>query len=179
MSPATADLVGDSSAFTTTSTKFALTIILKGKTGSIAVPFSTQRGVKEIISSRAFARIQTDTLACQVVSGVTSDKSYQVAVGFMPSDVNVLSASDLPTKSEDILLYPGSVALQRSELANPLVLGSFPAQVTNQLKPAQLGASPPIIVVHFSSEGTDTNSTAILRISGLIEATGIGFIKLH
>jgi len=174
-----ADLIGDTSTLTATRIPFAITHVLTGQSGHGHFNLLTASGLRQFVSSRATATIVRDRLQCQLVSGVSSDKSYQVAIGFMPDNNSVLPATDYPVTARGILRYSGSIALQRSELANPLLNATFPIGVSNQLKPAQLAEWPPVVVYHFTSEGTDQNSTAILRISGEIEATGFGFVKLH
>lgn len=169
----TINLLGDLSELTATQVKFNIAFQVTGTTGHVRHDLATLDGLRPFLAGRAFARIVGDSLTVKVTGSVTQSRSIDAHVCIIPS-----TYATYPQTGHGVSSVPGSCFAQHSVTASglPAVL-NFPDGVANQLKPAPVWGEPPSLVVVHEILGGDAQSTATVKVSGLLEVGGIGFVQ--
>lgn len=167
------NLLGDLSELTATGVKFNIAFQVTGASGHVRHTLSGLGGLAPFLQGRAFARIVGDSLTVKVTGSVTQSRSIDVHVCIIPA-----TFPDYPQTGHGVASVPGSCFAQHSVTSSgePAIL-SFPDGVANQLKPSPVWGEPPaLVVVHEILGGTQT-STATVKVSGVLEVGGIGFVR--
>jgi len=167
------NLIGDTSNLHTTRIPFHAVHELVGIFGSGHFPLLDCNGIKHLVSARATVRIVSDQLSCQVIGPAAADKAVTVHVAVIPS-----TAPAWPTTAAHLLTIGGSAFTQHSlyvgASATPL---AFTQEVAHQIKPRPLVGSPPEVVYYFSVTGGVATTVSYLRISGILEVDGVGYVQ--
>lgn len=170
---ASINLLGDLSELTATRVNFNIAILLTGSSGHTRLKLKAQSGISPFLTGRAFARLVSDSLQLKVTGSVTSTRSIDVHACVIPS-----SEDTYPSTSHEVATVPGSCFAQHSVTSSgsPAPL-NFPDGVTGQIKPSPIyGEEPDIVIVHEILGGSAT-STATVKISGVLEVGGVGFVR--
>jgi hypothetical protein len=167
-----ADVIGDLSHLRLTRIAFNAVHEVSGAEGSGHFSLLSAKGVKHLIGARALVKIVSDSLTCQVIGPASADKAVSAHIAVIPS-----TSSDWPSTASEVLTIGGSAFIQHSlyvgALAAPL---QFTQEVAHQIKPAPVVGSPPEVVYQFTITGGSASSKAYLRISGVLEVDGVGFV---
>jgi len=173
------NLLGDVSELTATRVKFNIAFTVEDTEGHVAHDFSTLPGLQPFLAARAFAKIVEDSLSVSVTGSVTSTRSIDAHICVIPSGhVAAKGTTDYPQTAAHVASVPGSCFVQHSvtSASSPVPL-SFPDGVTGQLKPLPVWGVPPTLVVVHEILGGSAKSTATIKISGVLEVGGIGFVQ--
>lgn len=169
------DLIGDTSQLKSTVIGFNAVHEATGASGSGRFALLECLGVKHLLSPRAFVRIVSDSLTCQVIGPATASAAVTAHIAVIPSAVE---AGDLPTQPRQILTIGGSAFVQHSlYIGAPKAELKFSEGVAHQIKPTPLVGDPPAVVYHYTVTGGGTNSVVHFKISGSIEVDGVGFTR--
>jgi hypothetical protein len=173
------NLLGDTSELTATTVKFNIAFEVTGASGHSRHNLEDLAGLRPFLVGRAYASIVGDSLSVKVTGSVTQTRSIDVHACIIPKGhVDSTGAASWPQTAHGVASVPGSCFAQHSVTSSgsPVPLG-FPDGVTSQLKPLPVwGVAPALVVVHEILGGSAT-STATIKISGLLEVGGIGFVQ--
>lgn len=173
------DLLGDVAELTATRVKFNIAFTVEGTSGHVAQDFANLAGLKPFLTARAFARIVGDSLLVSVTGSVTSTRSIDAHVCVIPrGHAPAAGTTAYPETAAHVASVPGSCFVQHSvtSASSPVPLG-FPDGVTGQLKPLPVWGVPPTLVVVHEVLGGSATSKATIKISGVLEVGGIGFVQ--
>jgi hypothetical protein len=173
------NLLGDVAELTATRVKFNIAFTVEGAAGHVAKDFATLEGLRPYLTARAFARIVGDSLSVSVSGSVTSTRSIDAHLCVIPrGHVAAENTTAYPQTAAHVASVPGSCFVQHSvtSASAPVPLG-FPDGITGQLKPPPVWGVPPTLVVVHEILGGSATSTATIKISGVLEVGGIGFVQ--
>jgi len=167
------NLLGDLSELKATRVNFNIALTCSGTSGHRCDRLDSLDGLTPYLTGRAFARIVSDSLSVSVSGSVSAARSIDVHCCIIPS-----TCSTYPQTPALVTTVPGSVTVQHSVIATstPAPL-RFPDGVANQLKPAPVWGEPPSLVTHHEVLGGTATSSTIVKISGVLEVGGIGFVQ--
>jgi len=167
------NLLGNVSELQSSRVPFNIALAVTGVSGQSRHSLSEQAGLRQFLVGRAYASIVSDSLRVQVTGSVTSTRSIDVHVCIIPANF-----PSFPNTAAGVTSVPGSAFVQHSVVASgQSAVLSFPDGVTGQLKPTPVwGELPSVVTWHEILGGTQT-STATIKISGLLEVGGIGFVQ--
>jgi len=167
------NLLGNISELSSTRVPFNIALTVSGVSGHSRHSFDALAGLRQFLVGRAYACIVTDSLQLKVTGSVTQTRSIDVHACIIPSDF-----ATYPQTAQAVTSVPGSAFAQHSVTASgPPATLSFPDGVTGQLKPSPVwGELPSLVVVHEILGGTQ-QSTATIKVSGVLEVGGIGFVQ--
>lgn len=171
----TQDVIGDVAQLRQTLVNFNAVETVIGASVSGSFDLDDATGFSHLVAVRALARIQSDSLRCQVIGPSAPDKAIVAYVAVLP---DTASDSNIPTEPADILTVGGSIFTQHSLYVGSQVTPvGFSQDVAHQVKPRPHVGSPPKIVYHIDVIGGDDTSVTFLRISGQLVVEGVGFVK--
>jgi hypothetical protein len=166
------NLLGDTSELTATTVRFNATVPVTGTSGSTQLALDQLNGLSQFLQGRAYAAVTTGSLSVKVTGSVTQTRSIDVHCCIIPSTLTG------PDTAEGVASVPGSCFAQHSVTSSgvPAQL-HFPDGVANQLKPTPVWGEPPALVVVWEILGGTQTSTATIKVSGVLEVGGIGFVQ--
>nr|QYF50209.1 MAG: hypothetical protein [Sichuan deltaflexi-like virus 3] len=173
--PPAMSLIGDTAQLHQTRIAFNAVITVTGPSGYHHEPLASATGFVQLVGARASVRVVSETLVCQVIGPASANRSVDAFVCVLPAS---LPAASFPTTAAQILTVGGSAFCQHSIYvgSTPVPL-AFAQEVAHQLKPAPLVGSPPEVCFYYNVAGGGANDTVHLRVSGLLEVDGVGFVQ--
>jgi len=167
------DLIGDTSQLHSTRIPFNAIHTVVGHEQHGSFLLSEAVGFIHVIDSRATVKIVSSSLLCQVLGAPSADTAVSAYIAIIPA-----SFQPTPSSSDHILTIGGSAFCQHSLYVPPtLVPLAFSQDVAHQLKPVPLLGSPPRVAYAVQVVGGTTQSRSTIRISGVIEVDGVGFVQ--
>jgi hypothetical protein len=129
-------------------------------------------GLREYVETHAFCKI-TGPLRISIRGPVSSTIACTVDACAIPDDID-----DRPDTAAKIATVQGNSSAQHSLLVGVQdATLTFANGVTDVLKPDVLVGERPRICFFYHINGGTASSTAIIKVSGTIEARGIGFVQ--
>lgn len=167
------DLVGETQHLHRKTVPFKAVHRVQGSSASGHFPLSEARGFKQLTSSRAYVKVLSDSLKCQVIGPASASVAIHASVAITPSGLD-----GWPTETSEVLTIGGSCYVQHSVYAPsvPAAIG-FSAEAAHLIKPKpQIGSSPEVVYSVEVVGGTAASVTLIV-LSGFLDVEGIGFTQ--
>jgi len=142
-------------------------LILKGAFGTTRLDYRTNANLMRSVGLRATISFKSPPIV-ELVTATSADVSYNIrAVHYKRQAISS------PRDIGDIAAIPGAVEIVRSQLqnVNRIALGRSP-NVTTLIKPDPLVGHSPCLDIAWTSLGTDNESSVILIVHCVVEATG-------
>jgi len=167
------DLIGDVQELRSTRIPFHAVHTVTGSAVHGHFPLMGCTGISHLAASRASVRIVSEGLTCQIIGPATAANAVEAYIAVIPSTSPVW-----PTTGANILTIGGSAYCQHSVYVGSVIAPlSFTQEVAHQIKPAPLVGSPPEVVFVSNVVGGTAASVVNIRISGILEVDGVGFVQ--
>lgn len=165
-------IIGDTSHLTATLVPFNAVYKVTGKKTSGHFRLTECLGFASLLRARASVRIVSSSLTVQVIGPARADKSVNAYVAIVPA-----SLDSWPTTSTGILTIGGSTFVQHSLYIAPTPSSLlFNPEVAHQIKPTPVIGQQPEVVYLVEVIGGEDRDESLLRISGQIDISGVGFV---
>uniref|UniRef100_A0AAU7NIP2 Coat protein n=1 Tax=Neopestalotiopsis nebuloides deltaflexivirus 1 TaxID=3162603 RepID=A0AAU7NIP2_9VIRU len=167
------NLLGDLSELRASRVNFNIVIEVTGIEGSGVKDLASLPGLAPFLQGRAYASLVKDSLMVQATGDVEQQRAVNVYCAVIPTGLPTSPAS-----AAHVQRVPGSCFVQHSVTTSgaPVQL-RFPDGVATQLKPKPVWGEQPALAYYFQVLGGQQTSVARIRLSGLLEVGGIGFVQ--
>jgi len=125
------------------------------------------------VVSRASVKIDQSSIQCQVIGPASPTIAITAHIAVIPS-----AHDDLPETEQAILTIAGGAFVQHSLFTGSEVrpLG-FAVETSHVIKPKPVVGTEPRVVFHYTASGGTANSKVHIKVKGLLEVDGIGFVQ--
>jgi len=169
------DVIGDTEYLRAKTIPFNAVHVVKGDSGSGYVALTNCLGFKHLLPPYAKVTILSDSLTCQVIGPVAADKAITAHVAVIPDQEKDFG---WPTTPAAILTIGGSALVQHSLYVGARTAPiSFANEAAHQIKPDPIVGNTPVVVYTFTVTGGAKTDVSYIKLSGLVEVAGIGFVK--
>jgi hypothetical protein len=170
----TSDVVGETGELRDQSVQFNAVHTVTGVSGVGSFSLTSANGLSEYIGGHAFVKLIGTSVKVSIRGPVSATIACTVDACVIPDDDDI----EKPTTAAQIATVQGNSSAQHSLLVGVQdATLSFANGVSHTFKPSPLVGELPLVCYAYHINGGTTSSTAIIKISGTIEARGIGFVK--
>lgn len=167
------DLVGDTQHLHNRSIEFSAVHTVTGNQLHGSFNLAESPGFAKLAGSHASVKIVSESLACDIIGPASASVASTGAIAVIP-----VTAPHNPDTVAKVLSIGGSVycvhSLYQAPIQQPV---RFAAETAHQIKPKPLVGSAPKVVYALELEGASATSRILIRIRGVIEVDGTGFIQ--
>jgi len=169
----TTQVLGEVAELSAQTVEFHATHSVTGASGSGSFSLAEAPGLVQYVRTHAYVNLKPESLRVTIRGPVSATIACTVDVCVIPD-----TYTPRPSAAAQIQTVQGNSTAQHSLLVGvqdgPV---KFANGVAHQLKPEpHLGDLPQVCYV-YNINGGAANSIATIRISGIIEARGIGFVQ--
>jgi len=167
------EVIGDTAQLYEQRIAFSAVHSITGASGHGHFDLKNCVGLKAYIGPYARVKIVEETLQVALIGPASATKALTGAVAIVPDTID-----SGPTTRVGVLTIGGAALVVHSvyEAPQPVPI-QFASQVTNVLKPKPLIGDLPRVVYHYELAGGTAADSIIIRLSGHVEVSGVGFIS--
>lgn len=167
------DLVGDIEYLHKTRIEFSAVHSVRASELKGSFLLASVAGFAKVAASRAKVNIVSDSLKCDIIGPASPSAATVGAVAVVPKSVE-----ETPNSIGGVLSIGGSVycvhSLYQAPVQQPL---RFAAEVSHLIKPVPQVGEAPRVVYCIEVEGGTQSTKVLIRVQGVVEVDGVGFIN--